>query len=269
MIATSITSLVMRNHCTITTAVPQLLLRFGAALAPLTLRLAKHRRPSFFFHLVCGVFSAIFEAMTIGSALKAMRGSAVLTVLLLILFSAIDFKAFAREKPSRAENRKKAAAASKETAADLNSDIRRELDTVPVKDSWKHIVIHHTGTATGTAKGIDRFHREERHMENGLAYHFLIGNGRGMGDGEIYIGERWKKQLPGGHLASDTLNKSSIGICLVGNFDRTRPTTKQTQSLNALITKLRQLGDLPPSAVTTHREIHPRHTRCPGKLFKV
>jgi N-acetyl-anhydromuramyl-L-alanine amidase AmpD len=207
--------------------------------------------------------------MTMISALNAMRRSAVLTVLLLVLFSAIEVTTFAREKPSRTDSTKKAAAASTQTTPDLNSDIRRQLDAVPVKGLWKHIVIHHTGTVTGTAKGIDRFHREERHMENGLAYHFLIGNGRGMGDGEIFVGERWKKQLPGGHLASETLNQSSIGICLVGNFDRTRPTKEQMESLKALTKKLLELTALPPSAVTTHREIHPGHTRCPGKLFKL
>jgi N-acetyl-anhydromuramyl-L-alanine amidase AmpD len=207
--------------------------------------------------------------MTMISALKAMWRNAVLTVLLLVLFSAIAVRTFAREKPSRTDRTKKAAAASTQTTPDLNSDIRRQLDAVPVKGSWKHIVIHHTGTVTGTAKGIDRFHREERHMENGLAYHFLIGNGRGMGDGEIFVGERWKKQLPGGHLASETLNQSSIGICLVGNFDRTRPTKEQMESLKALTKKLLELTALPPSAITTHREIHPRHTQCPGKLFKL
>ena len=174
-----------------------------------------------------------------------------------------------RAKSPRSESVRKTAAAPSQTNSNLNSEVRRQLDAIPPRESWKHIVIHHSGTATGTAKGIDRYHREQRHMENGLAYHFLIGNGRGMGDGEIFVGERWKKQLAGGHLASETLNQSSIGICLVGNFDRTKLTSEQMESLNALIKKLLEVTGLPRSAVTTHREIHPRHTRCPGKLFKM
>jgi N-acetyl-anhydromuramyl-L-alanine amidase AmpD len=200
------------------------------------------------------------------SAAKALQ-SAVLPAWL--LFSAGDVTVFAGEKPSRAGNAKRAAPAPSETRSNLNSEVRQQLDSIPVKGPWKHIVIHHSGTAMGTAKGIDRYHREQRHMENGLAYHFLIGNGRGMGDGEIFVSERWKKQLPGGHLASETLNQSSIGICLVGNFDRTRPTTEQTERLDVLVKKLLEMTGLPRSAVTTHREIHPRHTRCPGKLFKM
>ena len=44
-------------------------------------------------------------------------------------------------------------------------------------------------------KGMDRYHRDERHMEHGLAYHFVIGNGNGMGDGEIGVGQRWIEDL--------------------------------------------------------------------------
>ena len=60
--------------------------------------------------------------------------------------------------------------------------------------------------------------------KNGLAYHFVIGNAHGLGDGEIGVGGRWTKQLPGGHLISEEQNQVSIGICLVGNFDESQPT---------------------------------------------
>lgn len=151
--------------------------------------------------------------------------------------------------------------------SDLPARTEKTLTAIPVRGSWKHIVIHHTATPSATPRGIDRFHREQRHMENGMAYHFLIGNGRGMGDGEIYIGERWKRQIQGGHLASEQLNLSSIGICLVGNFESKPPTERQMKSLEALIRKLRQQTGLAMAAVTTHRSIHPRHTSCPGKHF--
>ena len=84
----------------------------------------------------------------------------------------------------------------------------------------EYIVIHHSGMDTGTVKAMDKYHREVRHMENGLAYHFVIGNGSGMGDGEIAVSRRWTQQLDGGHLASEAQNKVAIGICLVGNFDQ-------------------------------------------------
>lgn len=148
------------------------------------------------------------------------------------------------------------------------SSIQRQIDSVRVKaGQWKHIVIHHSGMPLGSGKNIDRYHREERHMENGLAYHFVIGNGNGMNDGEIFIGTRWKKQIEGGHLAIQTLNRNSIGICLIGNFEKDRPTARQLNSLEALIRTLLKDTGLPRSAVTTHKLIHPRHTLCPGRHF--
>jgi N-acetyl-anhydromuramyl-L-alanine amidase AmpD len=114
---------------------------------------------------------------------------------------------------------------------------------------------------------MDRYHREQRHMENGLAYHFVIGNGHGMPDGEVAIGRRWKNQLDGGHLASESLNKIALGICLVGNFDKDEPTAKQLKSLRALIDALLERCSLPRTAVKTHQQINPLYTRCPGRHF--
>jgi len=104
-------------------------------------------------------------------------------------------------------------------------------------------------------------------MENGLAYHFVIGNGRGLGDGEVAVGKRWVKQLDGGHLAIEELNRNSLGICLIGNFEKDHPTTKQMVSLKALVAALMSRCNLSSAAVTTHRQIHPNHTECPGRNF--
>src|SRR5688572_16965793 len=80
------------------------------------------------------------------------------------------------------------------TTSLLSQTVQKAVDNAPVSPRrWKYIVIHHSGAEEGSLKSIDRYHREERHMENGLAYHFLIGNGNGMGDGEIAVGNRWKE----------------------------------------------------------------------------
>lgn len=150
----------------------------------------------------------------------------------------------------------------------IPASIKRSLDKIRVKsDQWKHIVIHHSGMPLGSGKNIDRYHREERHMENGLAYHFVIGNGNGMKDGSIFVGDRWKKQIEGGHLAIHALNLNSIGICLIGNFEKDRPSARQLNSLEALTRYLLKRTGLPASAVTTHKLIHPKHTLCPGRRF--
>ena len=150
----------------------------------------------------------------------------------------------------------------------LSAAVRKGIDQAHVtKGRWKYIVIHHSGTRDGSPAGMDRYHREVRHMENGLAYHFVIGNGHGMGDGEVALGRRWKGQLDGGHLASESLNQVALGICLVGNFDKEEPTPKQLASLRALIDTLLLRCNLPRSAVKTHQQINPIYTRCPGSHF--
>jgi hypothetical protein len=55
---------------------------------------------------------------------------------------------------------------------------------------WCYIVIHHSGTTTATLRGMDEYHRVERDMENGLACHSVIGNGQGIADGAIEVGDR-------------------------------------------------------------------------------
>jgi murein DD-endopeptidase MepM/ murein hydrolase activator NlpD len=157
----------------------------------------------------------------------------------------------------------------KETSVpELPSSLKAAIDQADVKPGrWKHIVIHHSGVDTGTVKGMDRFHRDVRHMKNGLAYHFVIGNGSGMNDGEIAVGTRWTKQLDGGHLASASQNKISLGICLVGNFEKHKPTVRQLDALRTLVRALMARYQLSLRAVTTHRQIHARHTRCPGRHF--
>ncbi len=150
----------------------------------------------------------------------------------------------------------------------LPAELVKTLSSIKTKSTqWRHIVIHHSASASGSAKSFDRFHREERRMPNGLAYHFVIGNGRGMEDGEIQIGNRWKKQIEGGHLTSYALNQISIGICLVGDFQKTKPTTRQMKQLEALVKYLMKRTNIPVSRVTTHTLIHPKHTLCPGKNF--
>jgi murein DD-endopeptidase MepM/ murein hydrolase activator NlpD len=150
----------------------------------------------------------------------------------------------------------------------LTTAVQKSVTAAPVKARrWRNIVIHHAAVDEGTLQALDRYHREQRHMENGLAYHFLIGNGNGLGDGVIGVGNRWKKQLDGGHLHSATQNQTALGICLIGNFDQDKPTEKQLQSLEALTRALMKRCQLSASAVKTHQQINVVSTRCPGKYF--
>jgi len=153
----------------------------------------------------------------------------------------------------------------------LSSSVRAAIDRAPVrKGRWKYIVVHNSGTREGNARVFDIYHRRVRHMQNGLAYHFVIGDGHGSSDGQIEIGDRWKRQINGGHVASDYLNDIALGICLVGDFNRDQPTKAQVGALEELVAYLRnRVGKSQgrQAIVHAHKEINPRPTDCPGDHF--
>lgn len=153
----------------------------------------------------------------------------------------------------------------------LTPSVRAAIDNARVKRGrWKYIVVHNSGTRQGNAKAFDSYHRNVRHMPNGLAYHFVIGNGHSSGNGEIEIGGRWTRQINGGHVASDYLNNIALGICLVGDFNRDIPTKAQTAALEELINYLRKrCGRVKGHDIIVrgHKQINPKPTDCPGDRF--
>ncbi|MEN8661976.1 MAG: LysM peptidoglycan-binding domain-containing protein [Lentimonas sp.] len=154
-----------------------------------------------------------------------------------------------------------------ENSEDLLARVRAETARINVrKENWKRIVVHHSAIKYGNAEVYGRAHKK-RGMQNGLAYHFVIGNGIDSGDGEIEIGPRWKKQLLGGHVKSYQLNLTAIGICLVGNFQVSHPTKRQLSAFTQLMDWLR--GEVIPGAkqFAGHRDLKGEQTICPGKNF--
>ncbi len=139
------------------------------------------------------------------------------------------------------------------------------------RERWEGVVIHHLGAPAANPDAIHRRHQALGY--DGLGYHFVIGNGNGLGDGVIHIGYRWDEQLPGVHtVGADAAhhNQHSIGICLVGNGNQQPFTDRQMAALLMLLERLQRELDLPGSAIHLHRdvagEISPRVT-SPGKFF--
>lgn len=153
----------------------------------------------------------------------------------------------------------------------LTPAVRKAIDQAKVqRGRWKYIIIHNSGTRQGNARIFDVYHRRVRKMQNGLAYHFVIGNGNSSGNGEIEIGSRWTRQINGGHVASDYLNNIALGICLVGDLNRDKPTKEQLAALDELIAYLRsRVGKIKGKSaiVKGHKEINPKPTDCPGDRF--
>jgi len=144
------------------------------------------------------------------------------------------------------------------------------LPPANVEKNWKAIVIHHSATETGNASIFDRMHREENHWD-GVGYDFVIGNGTNSGDGRIEVTFRWRRQIAGAHCGgtpNNWANEDAVGICLVGNFNYSRPTAKQMQSLLKLVSFLQTRYGIPPEQIYSHSNTPgARVTECPGRLF--
>lgn len=138
---------------------------------------------------------------------------------------------------------------------------------VPVtKDRWLAIVVHSSGSPGGTAAQLEARAKASGLKE--LGYHFVIGNGMGMADGELFIGRRWRDQVPGAHVAGDSgewFNHHAIAICLVGDGDRHQPTKAQMERVVELTASLARRLGIPRERVYLHSEL--ADTTSPGRLF--
>ena len=150
---------------------------------------------------------------------------------------------------------------------DLMAKVRAATAGIKVqRDKWQRIVVHHSAIKYGNVEKYDAAHRL-RGMQNGLAYHFLIGNGIDAGDGEIEIGPRWQNQQPGGHVKNHLINQTAIGICLIGNFEKTHPSRKQLTAFTQLMDWLQGVALGKKVHFAGHRELKGEQTVCPGKHF--
>ncbi|MBI3272732.1 MAG: N-acetylmuramoyl-L-alanine amidase [Planctomycetes bacterium] len=151
---------------------------------------------------------------------------------------------------------------SRPTAFPSLIPIRKQL-VVSTPFPWRYIVLHHSATPNGNAAEFDAMHR--RKGWDGLGYHFVVGNGHDSGDGELEVGYRWRGQLQGAHAGNFIYNRYGIGVCLVGNFETSTPTSKQLHSTAELVAYLMIKFRIPAQNVTIHRAF--RDTACPGRRF--
>ena len=136
--------------------------------------------------------------------------------------------------------------------------------------TWRYVVIHHTATSGGSVESIHREHLKrttggQRWL--GIGYHFVVGNGQGMADGAIEPTFRWRQQLQGAHAGVEAYNQRGIGVALVGDFSKTRPTAAQLAAVRQLVTALRTEFRVPANRIVGHRDI--KSTACPGKNFSL
>ena len=128
------------------------------------------------------------------------------------------------------------------------------------KPEW--IVIHHSlSPATQTFATIKDYHIRVRKFDT-IGYHYLITN-----DGTIYQGR--PDLMHGAHCVAvnePNVNARSIGICLVGNFDKYMPTPAQITSLKSLLRVLIARYSVPLEKIVPHRHFlgKPPYKSCFG-----
>ena len=120
-----------------------------------------------------------------------------------------------------------------------------------------------------SVESIDAAHRNNRDAAGkpwlGIGYHFVVGNGQSMADGEVRSTFRWKQQLAGAHAGKREHNEQGIGVCLIGDFDQAAPTTRQVASLTALVKTLAARYSIPRERIYRHLDF--QATLCPGRMF--
>ena len=134
---------------------------------------------------------------------------------------------------------------------------------------WKYVVIHHSANPTGGYDQIDREHRKIQGWD-GCGYHFVIGNGTDSPDGQIEVARRWASQKQGLHCRNGKypdINEYGIGICLIGDFDKSEPTAKQLAAVKALTAYLAERYQIPANKIGTHGQMASSQTACPGENF--
>lgn len=144
----------------------------------------------------------------------------------------------------------------------------RFAPSVPPRE-WTWIVMHHTATSHGSVESINAAHLQRKDRNGnpwrGIGYHFVIGNGNGMDDGEIEPTFRWRQQLPGAHAGDEEHNQHGIGIVLVGNLELHPPTAAQIAATRQLVSLLQTRYGIEKSHVIRHSDV--KVTACPGKYF--
>lgn len=138
---------------------------------------------------------------------------------------------------------------------------------------WKYIVLHHTASDQDSVEKIHEEHLKKKDKSGnhwlGIGYHFVIGNGLGMEDGEIEPTFRWKTQIQGAHAGSADrdYNEIGIGICLVGNFENGPPSASQLAAVKQLVKTLKEEYRIAAANVVRHSDVREGGTECPGKYF--
>lgn len=122
-------------------------------------------------------------------------------------------------------------------------------------DAVDQIVVHCSATKTGSPESFANYHVDKLKWP-GIGYHYVISK-----DGKAYKCNAISTISY--HAAG--ANYSSIGVCLVGNFDVEDVPDVQMKAAVDLVKDIRK--NMKIKRVIGHREVPGTKKTCPGKRF--
>jgi len=130
---------------------------------------------------------------------------------------------------------------------------------------YDRITIHHSADVPGVRfdgsledsvlamRKVQRTHVDVRAYGD-IGYHFLVDAA-----GRVFEGRDLRYQ--GAHAGGNN-NLRNIGVCLLGNFERSRPSAEAMAALEDLLVELRREHGITRGALVGHGEL--KSTACPG-----
>ena len=140
-------------------------------------------------------------------------------------------------------------------------------------ERWRYIVIHHSAGDYGSIEFLQRVHRDRQPGDpiDAIPYHFVIGNGNGLGMGEIASDWRRDMNIWGTHVSGNNKARNflGLGICLIGNYELNDVPDPQFKAAVSLTRMLMNRYEIPIENVGFHGRIEGESSQCPGHRFPV
>lgn len=138
------------------------------------------------------------------------------------------------------------------------------LSRIYAAGRFNRITVHHTGLYVNTSTARSSVARDMQsvlaaHVRlryGDIGYHFAVDYG-----GCVWEGRSLAHQ--GAHVSS--ANEQNIGVVLLGNFERQRPSQPQMSAMRSLVSALSQRYGISSRRIYGHRDLGA--TACPGRYL--
>ena len=128
----------------------------------------------------------------------------------------------------------------------------------------KYLIIHHSLTKDGPTvswEAIRKYHMETNGWSD-IGYHYgveLVGSSYQVMKGR-------DESVVGAHCKEEGMNRNSLGICMVGNYDLAPVQSEGLLLLTTLVKRLMLKYNIPVLNVKRHGDYAPKS--CPGSKFQ-